>query len=162
MSQLKYICIHWTAGGLKANAIDRRCYHFIVQDDGSIVAGVHKPEANAKRLSNRDRYAQHCGGGNSFAIGIALAGGGKGHRHGEITRVSFEALCRKVAEECVKRGIPITPKTVYTHYEFGKRHPRTDSAGKPDISNLPFEPNLKADEIGDYIRSKIVWYRERL
>ena len=34
MSRLKRIIIHWTAGNYKANATDKKSYHYIVEGDG--------------------------------------------------------------------------------------------------------------------------------
>ena len=81
-------------------------------------------------------------------------------------RKSPDALTKKQVERCFKLiaelskmyKIPITPDTVMTHYEFGQKHPKTTSAGKIDIVYLPPYPELKASEIGDFIRNKAKWY----
>ena len=65
------------------------------------------------------------------------------------------------ADLCLKYNIPITPKTVFTHYEFGKAHPKTSSAGKIDITFIPPYPDIKADDCGCFIRTKILWYVKR-
>lgn len=158
MNALKRICIHWTAGGAKANAVDRQHYHFIIEATGNIVEGIHKPEANIAPLAGK-AYAQHCGGGNSNTIGVAVAGRGE-----TITAVSMEGLFKLVAELCKRYNIPIILETVYTHYEFGVRNPRTSSFGKPDISRLVYSPEvskLKPHEVGDFIRGKIRWYAKQ-
>jgi N-acetyl-anhydromuramyl-L-alanine amidase AmpD len=155
MNTLKRICIHWTAGGAKANAVERQHYHFIVEATGDVVKGVHTPEMNIAPLAGKD-YAQHCGGGNSNTIGVAVAGRGE-----TITAVSMEALFKLVAELCKQYNIPIDHDTVYTHYEFGVRNPRTSSVGKPDISRIVYSPEvakLKPHEVGDFIRGKVRWY----
>jgi hypothetical protein len=51
---------------------------------------------------------------------------------------------------------------VFTHYEFGRRNPESDSAGKIDITHLPYAPELQPDDIGDHIRGKVRWYLQRL
>jgi hypothetical protein len=160
--ELKYICLHWTAGGLSPNASDKKHYHFSVDSKGVVHAGRYKPEANGKQLSNRDKYAAHCGGGNSFRIGIAVCGGPKGFKHGAFTRDSYEAACKKIAELCVKYGIEVTPETVHTHYEFGLRHPSTRSAGKIDINQLPWDPTVKPQDVGDSMRNTVKWYQSQL
>ena len=161
-AKLKRVCIHWTAGGLIPNAVDKEHYHFIVDFEGGVYAGNHKPEANGKQLSNRDKYAAHCGGGNSFTIGIAVCGGPKNFKLGAFTKASFEAACKKIAQLCIQYGIQVSADTVYTHYEFGLKHPATDSAGKIDINSIPWEPQLKPHEVGDWIRTKIKWYQSKL
>ncbi len=156
--QLQRICLHWTAGGLTPNAVDKQHYHFIVAGDGTVVSGKYTPEANGKQLTNRDKYAAHCGGGNSFTIGIAVCGGPKGFKPGTFTQASLESACRKIAECCHYYGIGVTPETVYTHYEFGLRHAGTDSAGKIDINQIPWEPSLSPKAVGDYIRQRVTSY----
>ena len=159
--RLERICLHWTAGGLSPNATDKRHYHYIVDAQGTVHLGTYKPEANGRQLTNRDKYAAHCGGGNSYTIGVALCGGPKGYKLGEITKISLERACEEMALCCIKYGIKVSPETVYTHYEFGKRHPGTDSSGKIDINQLPWDATIKADKVGDHIRSKVKWYIEK-
>ena len=66
------------------------------------------------------------------------------------------------AEEfCKKYGIEITPETVLTHYEFGKSHPKTTSAGKIDIIFLPPFSWVEPQEVGKFIRTKVKWYLQR-
>lgn len=172
MSKLQRICIHWTAGGATANQAELLAYHFIVEASGAVIAGHYRPEANIAPL-NGLRYAMHCGDGNSNTIGVAMAGRGelprnlapKALRPHLITRKTAEATYKLVAELCKRYSIPITAETVYTHYEFGQRNPRSRSAGKPDISVLPKEVEplpIRKEEIGDYIRGKVRWYFEQL
>ena len=66
------IILHWTAGKYKPNGIDRIHYHFLFDDMGHKYTGRFKPEDN---LNCKDGfYAEHCGGSNTGAIGIALCG----------------------------------------------------------------------------------------
>lgn len=160
--QLKRICLHWTAGGLTPNATDKQHYHYICAGDGSIHLGKYTPEANGKSLTNRDKYAAHCGGGNSFTIGIAVCGGPKGYKPGVFTEISLERACKEMARCCLHYGIAVSPETVYTHYEFGLRHPGTDSAGKIDINQLPWDDSVKAQDVGHLIRRKVSGYIKAL
>lgn len=48
-----------------------------------------------------------------------------------------------------------------THYEFGKANPKTSSNGKIDITFLHPFPEIKEDEMGDFIRNKIRWYYKK-
>lgn len=163
MNTIQRICIHHTAGAGTANHIERRSYHFIYEVNGRLVIGNFTPENNIPPLV-RGQYAPHCGGGNSRTIGVALAGQDKliNGRGVLFTREAFEHMCKHVAELCKKYGIAITPDTVYTHNEFGVKNPKTSSAGKIDITRIPWEPTLKSGEVGDYIRTKIRWYFEKL
>ncbi len=79
-----------------------------------------------------------------------------------LTKVQVEAMFKLVAELSKKYKIPITPDTVMTHYEFGKKHPKTSSAGKIDITYLPCYPKYTKNEIGDLFRNKAIWYKQKL
>lgn len=162
----KFICIHWTAGSYIGSTADFRHYHFNVGKDGKIDKGQFSPFNNIPPLHN-GKYAAHCGGGNSYCIGVALRGMSGYSRPGKcgrypLTRAQGEAAWELVALLCKEHGIPVTAETVFTHYEYGKRHPDSDSAGKIDITHLPYEPDLKPDEVGDYIRGKVRWYLQKL
>jgi hypothetical protein len=157
MSKPKRIIIHWTAGGLKANSTDLSHYHYIFEGDGTIRNGRHSVLSNCPIVKDRE-YAMHCGGGNSWSAGYALCGGPRGYRLGEITRLSYERMCLRIAQDIHKWGITLGKDTVMTHYEFGLANPRTSSAGKPDISSLPWAPEIHAKDVGDHIRSSINWY----
>ena len=159
---LNRVIVHWSAGTGKANATDKSHYHFLVQNDGSVIKGNYVPEDNAN--CNDGRYAAHTGGGNTGSIGISLCGMA-GYQQGKpqstkypLTAIQCEAAWKKIAELCKAYNIPVTPETVMTHYEFGIKHPKTSSAGKIDIVYLPSQPKLKKEEIGNFIRNKVKWY----
>jgi N-acetylmuramoyl-L-alanine amidase len=158
------ICFHWTAGGYIPNAIDLKAYHFLVGPQGNVTKGVFAPKANFRNLQHArpETYAKHLGGGNSWTIGIALCG--MSHMNADftwdnpITQVQAEAAFKKAAELCHKHGIEISEESVFTHYEFGLKNPDSSSRGKIDITALPYEPQVKNNQIGDYIRTKVQWY----
>lgn len=161
MGKLKKIIIHWSASSWTPNAHDLECYHQLITGNGKVQFGKYKPEDN---INCKDgKYAAHCGGGNTGSIGIALCA-----MHGYINprnigaypirMIQLESLYNAIALDCKKYHIDITPETVMTHYEFGKKHPDTSSAGKIDITFLPTHPELKPDDIGDFIRDKAKWY----
>lgn len=164
---MKYITIHWTAGcSYEPSRFEKQFYHAIIDGNGVAHPGYFKPEANMSPLK-RGKYAAHCGSGNTDNIGVAFCGMGdyKGPANiGKypLTQRQLEAGLKFIAELCLKYDIAVTPKTVFTHYEFGKAHPKTTSRGKIDINYLPWEPQLKASEVGDYIRNKIQWYINRM
>ena len=157
----KGIIIHWTAGGYIICDEDKEHYHFIVDRDGNVVNGKYKPEDN---LDTSDgNYAAHVGGGNTGRIGISMAAMrgfvNKNHPGDRpITLKQFLATVKKVALLCKQYNIPVNEDTVMTHYEFGKKHPETSSAGKIDIVYLPPYPTLKDYEIGNFIRNKVREY----
>lgn len=166
MPALERIIVHWTAGGYLPNSTDRSHYHFLtawdeVNKKPYTQKGKFKPEDNINCYDGR--YAPHCGGGNTGSVGWAICGmlgflNGLSTGRFPITREQFEFTCSEIAKFCKQNNIPVTPQTILTHYEFGKAHPKTSSAGKIDITYLPPFPQLKADDIGDFIRDKIRWY----
>lgn len=161
---LNKITIHWTAGTGKANATDKSHYHYLIEADGNIIKGNYIPEDNAN--CNDGRYAAHTGGGNTGNIGIALCGM-YGYQSGKpsstkypLTAIQCEATWKLCAELCKKYNINISD--VYTHYEFGKANPKTSSAGKIDINYLPYQPEVKSNEVISFIRNKVKWYGARI
>lgn len=162
---MKRIIIHWTAGTNYASDYDKNFYHFLVDKDGKVILGRHKPEDNEN--CNDGNYAAHCGGGNTGSIGIALCGM-YGYRSAAnvgkypVTKVQCESMFRFVAGLCKKFNLNITPDTVMTHYEFGQKHPNTSSFGKIDIIYLPPYPEQPKECIGNFIRSKVRWYYSKI
>lgn len=157
MTSLNRITIHWTAGAYTPNNTDRQHYHFLVDDKGNIFTGKYKPEDN---LNCQDgKYAAHCGGGNTGNIGVAMCG--MIDSRFPITRKQLEATCELVAQLSKKYGIAINSKSIITHAEFGKANPHTTSYGKIDINKLPCVAMYGIKECGDWIRSKVNWYRSK-
>lgn len=158
---MKRIIIHWTAGTYQPNTIDFEHYHYLVTGDGLVVEGKYKPEDNEN--CNDGKYAAHTGGGNTGSIGVSMCGmaGFKDHKNvGKypLTKVQCERCFKLIAELAKKYNICITPDTVMTHYEFGRKHPKTSSGGKIDIIYLPPYPDIDQGKIGDFIRNKARWY----
>lgn len=164
MTSLNKITIHWTAGLYVPTFHELSSYHFLIDNTGKCWNGLNKPEDNLNCKDNK--YAAHTGGGNTGNIGIAMcamAGFKNAHNIGDspITKIQFEACMQKVAELCLKYGIPVTSQTVFTHYEFGLRNPKTSSKGKIDIIHIPPYSWVSASECGQFIRSKVKWYIEK-
>jgi hypothetical protein len=169
---LKKICIHWSAGTPTANELDKKHYHFMVEQSGQIVTGYLPPESNIPlngvSLSGQPdgTYAAHCGGGNSFCIGVSLCGMNGKNPNGSwkfpLNKDQVETACQLIAQLCIIYNITIKPETVFTHYEFGQCNPNTPSAGKIDITALPFAPQLKPAEVGNYLRGRIQAYHKAL
>lgn len=162
---MKRIILHWTGGRYYPNIIDRQHYHFMIDGDGEVYTGKFTPEDNLNCYDGA--YAKHTGGGNTGSIGIALCGMYEYRKPSVVgnyplTHIQFERAYKLCADLCKKYALTISPVTVMTHYEFGKNNPKTESAGKPDISYIPYEPNIAPDKVGDFIRSKVQWYFERI
>ena len=161
---MRYITIHWTAGSYTSKESSH--YHFTVGKNGEVYPGNLPPEANIPPLRGND-YVKHCGGGNSWNIGIAARGMGKFKSAKEVgeyplTAVQCERLWKLAAELAFKYKIPVDDRHIFTHYAFGKRNPRTSSAGKIDITHLPHKPELNAEQVQDYILNKVRWYYQKL
>lgn len=162
---MKRIIIHWTAGLSSPNSIEKNHYHFLIDSNGGIHNGNFKPENNEN--CNDGKYAAHTGGGNTGSIGVALCGmyGFTSPNHlgnDPLTKIQCESLFKFCAKLSKKYAIPITTNTILTHYEFGLQHPTTSSKGKIDIIYLPPYPNIKKENIGNFIRNKIKWYISHL
>lgn len=165
MTSLSKITIHWTAGKYTPTINELDHYHFLIDSAGICRKGKHKPEDN---LNCKDgNYAAHTGGGNTGNIGVAMCGM-EGYKNPNdigrypITAYQFESCMQKVAELCLSYGIDVTQETVFTHYEFGLRNPKSTSAGKIDVSFIPSAPWVIPEDCGSYIRSKVKWYLNRI
>lgn len=163
MGYLNKITYHWTAGTNIPNATDLKHYHFLIDKYGLVYKGLYKPEDNIN--CNDGKYAAHCGGGNTGNIGIAFCGCyvPKGvHVMGSmypLTRIQLERGFELGAKLSKQYDIPL--KNIITHYEFGKKIPYSSSGGKIDITYLHPFPQIKPDECGDFIRSKVKWYKQK-
>lgn len=158
---LKRIIIHWTAGTNQPNNVDIQHYHYLLNAVGEVKRGKYKPQDNEN--CSDGVYAPHCGGGNTGSIGVAMCGmSGYPYTKYPLTAVQCESCWKLCAELCKQYNIDVTPDTVMTHYEFGKKHPKTTSYGKIDIVYLPPHPEIQKDKIGDYIRNKVKWYLQRV
>ena len=161
---LKRITLHWTAGSRQHKHSDR--YHFSVDHLGGVWKGDKPPESNLSANVARGSYMAHCGGGNSDNIGIALMGMA-GFRSRDnagpfpLTTAQVEAGCKLIAQLSIRYNIPVTSDTIFTHYEFGLKHPSSSSAGKIDIVFLPPFPDVPRERVGDFLRQKVRWYRAK-
>ena len=161
--KFKRIVLHWTAGTYKPNAIDRAHYHYLIDQYGIVHAGDFEPEDN---LDCKDgKYAQHCGGGNTGAIGIALCGNygftltAKQSLY-PLTREQFEAMWKLSAELCIRYNLK--PSDVITHAKFGLDNPNTTSAGKIDIIYVPYNNFYGIEKVNKLCQEKCNWYYQKL
>ena len=157
---MKRVIAHWSVARGRALRISKKHYHFIVEDDGNIVEGIHPVSANLR--PRRGKYAAHTRACNTGSIGIACsamygATGVNNVGNYPITDVQFEAMCKKIAELCKEYNIKVTRKTVLSHAEvereLGKRQ-----RGKWDISVLPHVGLKGSRTCGDYMRERVRAY----
>lgn len=156
---MERIIIHWTAGTYSVNALDREHYHFIVGGDGTVTAGIHKPEDN---LSTSDgKYAAHTLNCNKGSIGVSMACMGNAVESPfnsgpwPMREVQFNAMIAKVAALAKAYKIPVTPQTILTHAEVQPTLGITQR-GKWDVTRIAFRPDLIGHKAcGDFIRAHV-------
>jgi N-acetyl-anhydromuramyl-L-alanine amidase AmpD len=140
---------------------ERGKYHYLIDKDGNVHNGIHRPEDN---LNCKDgNYAPHTAEWNTGSIGIAfcgMAGFLNKKQVGDypLTKKQIEAGFKLAAELVHADNISI--HQIYTHYEVGLMKPHTENRGKIDIIYLPPYPEIKTSEVGNFIRSKVSWYYE--
>lgn len=168
---MKKIILHWTAGKYSPSYPEKYHYHYLIDGKGEIIKGLFPPEFNFCDISKKPKnynYTMHTGGGNSYAIGVAFCGMLGYHpfypasTDYPLTKVQLEAGFEFIAKLAQKYSIPIEKSTVFTHYEFGLKHPNTTSRGKIDINFLPPYSSISSNLVGDFIRNKIAYYFEKI
>lgn len=155
--------MHWTAGGPSASALDKQHYHFLYQQDLSIIKGNLPPEENIR--TNDGVYGAHTRMLNTGSIGVAFCGM-MGARDLPLTfgphPLTWDQIkvgCAHIAQLADRYKIPVTRQCVLTHAEvqptLGVRQ-----NGKWDIRVLPGDKLLRnAVTVGDELRDKIKSYR---
>ena len=153
------IIVHWTAGGNKANSVDRAHYHILIEGDGKLVRGVPSIALNVAPV--RTGYAAHTRGANSGAIGVSLCGmAGAIERpfnpgRAPLTSKQWLTLAKVCGELSQRYGIAITDKTILTHAEV-QPNLGIRQAGQWDIARLPFIASLVGPkDVGDAMRQNI-------
>lgn len=166
---MKKIIIHWTAGQNQPNVDDLEHYHYLYSD-GLVISGEYKPEDNIN--CSDGKYAAHTGGLNTNAIGVALCGMlnfdySTKKADYKISKETCESMFKHVAQLAKKYGIQINDDNIMTHYEVGqkvkenkiKRTPLTSAnLGKIDIIYLHAFTDVAVQQMGNFIRDKILWY----
>lgn len=154
------IILHWTAGAHKANATDRRHYHFIVEADGKIERGNRSIADNVAPLV-KDRYAAHTRNANSYSIGVSLACMGGATESPFVpgkwpmTRAQYDRMVEVVADLCRRYKLAVTDKTVLWHSEV-QANLGIKQRGKWDATRLAFDPGVKgARACGDRLRRDV-------
>jgi hypothetical protein len=166
MTTRRRIILHWTGGMYYPTAYERKHYHYLIDVDGDVVDGLCKPADNDN--CNDGRYAAHTGGGNTRSIGLAVCGmfgfiSKTCPGEYPLSRVQVERMFSLCAELLHDEGhVAVTAENLMTHYEFGKKNPKTSSAGKIDITYLSPWPDLFPEDVGHFIRRKVQWYFEKM
>lgn len=166
MTGLVRTITHWTGGGYRANAKDKRHYHLLTEFDGNQVRGKEDPEDNI--VTSDDDYAAHTLNLNSGSIGTAMCGmmGAQEYPldYGDfpITEKQFERHCMMLAEVHANYAIPVNEFTCITHAEVEPRL-GVKQRNKWDLTVLPFKEDIRgAYAVGDYMRKRVTYYLNNL
>jgi hypothetical protein len=155
---MRRIILHWSAGRHNASATDIKHYHYIVEGDGTVVAGNHPVSANE---STATPYAAHTRGANTGAIGVSFAAmhGAKERPFNAgkypITQRQVDSMVQLVARLSIKYKIPIDREHVLSHAEVQPTL-GIKQRGKWDVAWLPgMETAGDPVEIGDKLRAAV-------
>jgi N-acetyl-anhydromuramyl-L-alanine amidase AmpD len=159
-ADMKRIIVHWTAGSHKANAVDRKAYHILIEGDGHLVRGDFGIDANV--LTKRGHYAAHTLNCNTGSIGVSLCcmGGAKESPFDPgkwpMTKTQWDKLCVVVAELARAYSIPVTPRSVLSHAEV-QGTLGIKQKNKWDYTRLAFDEDVKgAKACGDKLRHEVL------
>lgn len=159
-SGLQRVIMHWTGGKYNLIDLELNAYHVIILEDGKVVYGHNKPEANVNITSGN--YAAHTRSLNSGSIGVSMdAMWGATEvpfSTGDypLTWPQIHAMAEEVANLCDTYDIPISKWTVLTHAEVErtlgvKQRAKWDITWLPDMSK-PGDPIT----VGNRLRELII------
>jgi len=159
-AKMERVIVHWTAGGHKATAYDRKHYHLLVEGDGTIVPGI--PSIALNEAPVKKGYAAHTLRCNSGAIGVALCCMAEAEERpfdpgpAPMTERQWQVLARVVAELCRRYAIRVGPRTVLSHAEV-QGTLGIKQRGKWDIARLAFDAAGPQDArgCGDLLRALV-------
>ncbi|MEO1490953.1 MAG: N-acetylmuramoyl-L-alanine amidase [Pseudomonadota bacterium] len=159
---IKRIHLHWTAGGHKANSVDKKAYHILVEGDGKLVRGTHSIADNASpRPSPRRSRAAHTRNANTGAIGVSLCAMRKSKERpfdpgpSPLTREQWDVGMQVLADLAEKYGVLVTPQTILTHAEV-QANLGIKQKNKWDITRLAFDDDVSGHaEVGELMRSQV-------
>lgn len=144
-----------------ASPMDKAHYHFLIQQDLTIIDGALPPEANAGITPGKP-YAAHTLNCNSGSIGVALcgmAGALEAPFNPGVYPIKWEQvekLASFLADLRKRYGIMIDRKTILSHAEVQptlgiKQRGKWDIAWLPDM-NKPGDPVAVGDRIRAMVR----------
>ena len=158
---MPYRCtLHFTVGRYEQFFND---YHYMIAYNSKtkqayVKRGIYTPEDNDN--TGDGRYAPHCALMNTGNIGVAICANYQyNHKTNTsdtypITAQQLELAFELLAELSIKYNIKI--EEIQTHYERDKKLKKP--SGKVDIIFLPSYPQVKKEEVGNFIRNKVKWY----
>lgn len=154
------IVLHWTGGTGVFSTFEKRHYHYGVQQDLQVVAGV-PVAANMRQVGPQAPYAAHTRGYNSYSVGVAFCGmrdavEGRNHGSHPLTLEQVEVGCAFVAELCRAWNLRPNEDQVFTHAEAQRIHGKPQS-NKWDVDVLPFR-QASAQDNATWLRARVQHY----
>lgn len=155
---MRRVIVHWTAGGYRANEIDRAAYHILVEESGKLVRGTHSIAANVSTADGD--YAAHTLNCNTGSIGVSMCCMYNCQQTpfkagiAPMTKRQYDTMLQVVATLCRRYSIDVTPTTVLGHGEVEKNL-GIKQKSKWDPMVLPWSPKTTAQAVGAAMRDAI-------
>lgn len=152
------IILHWTGGGARATREERRHYHFLVEQDGTVVQGDYTIADQESTAGGR--YAKHTRMKNTRSVGLSLCGMFRATEApfdpgpAPLTEGQVRVATRLAAQICARYAIPVTRTTVLGHGEVQDLL-GVAQTGKWDPMVLPWRTDLAKRETGDMLRAMV-------
>ncbi|MDQ6860893.1 MAG: N-acetylmuramoyl-L-alanine amidase [Verrucomicrobiota bacterium] len=160
---MERIICHWSEGNYRANDVDLKAYHILIEGDGRVRFGHFSIADNIN--TSDGRYAAHTLHCNTRSIGVACCcmtlccespfhGGAQ-----PLKEVQWQTMIKVVADLCEFYGIPVTSTTVLGHGEVQDNLGITQR-GKWDPLVLPwdnstFDVSTTRHVVGDLLRAEV-------
>ncbi len=157
-ASMKRVILHWTAGAHRANNVDKKAYHILVEGDGNLVRGSRSILDNVSTADGV--YAAHTANLNTGSIGVSACcmNGARQTPFNPgsfpMTQIQWETMAQVAAELCDFYDIEVTRTRVLGHgkvpKELGIAQP-----GKWDPMVLPWNTSLNFTQVGDQFRDLV-------
>jgi len=158
----KRLVLHWTAGDRKSTNHDRQFYHFIIDQDLTLVYGHNKIEDNDN--TSDGRYAAHCRRANTKTVGVALAGMAGSREKpfvrgtDPITHAQYELGCRVCAEIAYRCNfMGVNHKTIANHGMVEEKW-GIDQRNKWDVMVLPWDVSKTWQQVEEHFLERVQYY----
>ena len=158
-AKMSRIHVHWTAGGHKANADDRRAYHVLVEGDGGLQRGDRSIKAN--EAGSGMKPASHTLNANTAAIGVSMCCMRDAEESpfnpgpSPMTKTQWDKMVEVVADLARRYDVKVTPRTILTHAEVEPTL-GIKQKNKWDVVRLAFDDSVRGHKaVGDRLRAQV-------
>lgn len=144
------LVIHWTGGGPRPSAEDKRHYHLIIDQEGQVHRGSYLISDNDD--TSDQEYAAHTRGFNTHRVGVALSGMINARERPfdpgpyPIKPLQWDVLIEVCARLAHHYDWPITEQVFTFHSRVQQVH-GVQQLGKWDISVLPWDRSMTPYQI---------------